>query len=59
MAYGGVAGFLIGVSIGWSRRIGYWVHPVLRVRIVPTPHRRIRQHHNRCRRLTHGSRRCC
>lgn len=34
--YGGVAGFLIGVSIGWSRAIGYWVHPVLRV-IGPVP----------------------
>lgn len=36
VAYGGVAGFLIGVSIGWSRRIGYWVHPVLRV-LGPLP----------------------
>jgi NitT/TauT family transport system permease protein len=34
--YGAVAGFLIGVSIGWSRRIGYWVHPVLRV-LGPVP----------------------
>ncbi|HTH60883.1 MAG TPA: ABC transporter permease subunit [Paraburkholderia sp.] len=34
--YGGVAGFLIGVSIGWSRAIGYWVHPVLRV-LGPVP----------------------
>lgn len=36
VAYGGLAGFLIGVSIGWSRRIGYWVHPVLRV-LGPLP----------------------
>jgi NitT/TauT family transport system permease protein len=36
VAYGAVAGFLIGVSIGWSRRIGYWVHPVLRV-LGPVP----------------------
>lgn len=36
VGYGAVAGFLIGVSIGWSRRIGYWVHPVLRV-LGPLP----------------------
>lgn len=35
-ACGGAAGFLIGVSIGWSRAIGYWVHPVLRV-LGPVP----------------------
>lgn len=35
-AFGAVAGFLIGVSIGWSRAIGYWVHPVLRV-LGPVP----------------------
>jgi len=34
--FGSVAGFLIGVSIGWSRAIGYWVHPVLRV-LGPVP----------------------
>ncbi|AOJ08100.1 ABC transporter permease [Burkholderia mayonis] len=34
--YGAIAGFLVGVSIGWSRRIGYWVHPVLRV-LGPVP----------------------
>jgi NitT/TauT family transport system permease protein len=33
---GAVAGFLTGVSIGWSRSIGYWVHPVLRF-IGPLP----------------------
>lgn len=36
VGYGAVAGFLVGVSIGWSRRIGYWVHPVLRV-LGPLP----------------------
>lgn len=36
VAHGAVVGFLIGVSIGWSRRIGYWVHPVLRV-LGPLP----------------------
>ncbi|WP_347469636.1 ABC transporter permease [Burkholderia stagnalis] len=35
-AYGVAAGFAVGVSIGWSRRIGYWVHPVLRV-LGPVP----------------------
>jgi len=33
----GVAiGFVTGVSIGWSQRAGYWVHPVLRF-IGPLP----------------------
>lgn len=27
---GAIAGFLTGVSIGWVRAIGYWVHPILR-----------------------------
>lgn len=27
---GGLVGFLVGVTIGWSRVAGYWVHPVLR-----------------------------
>jgi NitT/TauT family transport system permease protein len=35
-AYGAVVGFLVGVSIGWSRAVGYWVHPVLRV-LGPVP----------------------
>ena len=35
-AIGAVIGFLTGVSIGWSRRAGYWVHPVLRF-IGPLP----------------------
>lgn len=33
---GALAGFLTGVSIGWSRAIGYWVHPVLRF-LGPVP----------------------
>lgn len=30
VAWGASVGFTIGVSIGWSRAINYWVHPVLR-----------------------------
>ncbi|MCO5397904.1 ABC transporter permease [Ralstonia soli] len=33
---GALTGFLVGVSIGWSRAVGYWVHPVLRV-LGPLP----------------------
>jgi len=33
---GATIGFLTGVSIGWSQKIGYWVHPVLRF-IGPLP----------------------
>jgi NitT/TauT family transport system permease protein len=33
---GAVAGFMLGVAIGWSRAIGYWAHPVLRL-IGPLP----------------------
>ncbi len=33
---GAALGFLTGVSIGWSRGVGYWVHPVLRF-IGPLP----------------------
>jgi NitT/TauT family transport system permease protein len=35
-AIGALAGFVTGVSIGWSRAVGYWVHPVLRF-IGPLP----------------------
>ncbi|KPF92985.1 ABC transporter permease [Rhodopseudomonas sp. AAP120] len=35
-AIGAFAGFVTGVLIGWSRAIGYWVHPVLRF-IGPLP----------------------
>jgi NitT/TauT family transport system permease protein len=34
--FGGLVGFLIGVSIGWSKTIGYWVHPILRM-VGPLP----------------------
>lgn len=30
VAVGAVAGFLTGVTIGWSRGAGYWIHPLLR-----------------------------
>jgi NitT/TauT family transport system permease protein len=33
---GAFFGFLTGVAIGWSRGVGYWVHPVLRF-IGPLP----------------------
>jgi NitT/TauT family transport system permease protein len=33
---GAVGGFILGVSIGWSRAIGYWAHPVLRL-VGPLP----------------------
>lgn len=35
-ASGGIVGFLVGVTIGWSRVAGYWVHPVLRF-LGPVP----------------------
>jgi NitT/TauT family transport system permease protein len=33
---GAAIGFVTGVSIGWSRSVGYWVHPILRF-IGPLP----------------------
>jgi NitT/TauT family transport system permease protein len=33
---GAMVGFVIGVAVGWSRPIGYWVHPILRV-VGPLP----------------------
>ncbi|GAA3895157.1 MULTISPECIES: ABC transporter permease [Gibbsiella] len=33
---GTLVGFISGVSIGWSQRIGYWVHPILRI-LGPVP----------------------
>lgn len=33
---GGATGFVAGVAIGWSQRIGYWLHPVLRI-LGPVP----------------------
>ncbi|HYD66209.1 ABC transporter permease [Azospirillum sp.] len=35
-AIGALVGFATGVAIGWSRAVGYWVHPVLRL-IGPLP----------------------
>jgi NitT/TauT family transport system permease protein len=35
-AFGAAVGFAIGVSVGWSRTIGYWVHPLLRF-VGPLP----------------------
>ncbi|PIK73467.1 ABC transporter permease, partial [Methylobacterium frigidaeris] len=35
-ALGALAGFTLGVAIGWSRNVGYWVHPVLRF-VGPLP----------------------
>ena len=34
--YGSVVGFITGVAIGWSRGLGYWVHPILRF-LGPVP----------------------
>jgi NitT/TauT family transport system permease protein len=34
--FGAVTGFLLGITVGWSRNVGYWVHPVLRL-IGPLP----------------------
>ncbi|WP_246088772.1 ABC transporter permease [Phreatobacter stygius] len=33
---GAFTGFVLGISVGWSQHIGYWVHPVLRF-IGPLP----------------------
>ena len=35
-ALGAASGFVTGVAIGWSRAVGYWVHPVIRL-IGPLP----------------------
>lgn len=35
-AIGSAIGIVTGVAIGWSRTVGYWVHPVLRL-IGPLP----------------------
>jgi NitT/TauT family transport system permease protein len=35
-AIGAAAGFVAGVAIGWSRAVGYWAHPTLRL-IGPLP----------------------
>jgi NitT/TauT family transport system permease protein len=33
---GAVLGFICGVAIGWSRAVGYWVHPMIRF-VGPLP----------------------
>lgn len=35
-AFGAATGFVVGVSIGWSRAAAYWGHPILRL-IGPLP----------------------
>jgi NitT/TauT family transport system permease protein len=35
-AIGATLGFLFGLAIGWSRAVGYWAHPVLRL-VGPLP----------------------
>jgi NitT/TauT family transport system permease protein len=35
-AIGATLGFLLGLAIGWSRAVGYWAHPVLRL-VGPLP----------------------
>lgn len=35
-AVGAVIGFIAGVAVGWSRAVGYWIHPMLRF-IGPLP----------------------
>lgn len=34
--FGALAGFVTGVTIGWSRAASYWVHPILRL-VGPLP----------------------
>ncbi len=34
--FGAVIGFALGVGVGWSREIGYWIHPLLRF-VGPLP----------------------
>lgn len=36
VAIGTLVGFLTGVAIGWSRAVGYWVHPMIRF-LGPVP----------------------
>ena len=35
-AIGAIAGFAVGVALGWSRTFGYWMHPVMRL-LGPVP----------------------
>ncbi|KRE06894.1 ABC transporter permease [Bosea sp. Root381] len=34
--YGGIAGFLTGIALGWSSHAAYWIHPILRF-VGPLP----------------------
>lgn len=36
VAWGAAVGFVTGVAMGWSRLVGYWVHPVVRF-LGPVP----------------------
>jgi len=36
VALGGSVGFLVGIAVGWSRAVGYWINPILRF-IGPLP----------------------
>jgi NitT/TauT family transport system permease protein len=33
---GAALGFVVGVAMGWSRAVGYWIHPILRL-VGPLP----------------------
>jgi len=33
---GAAFGFVVGVAMGWSRAVGYWIHPILRL-VGPLP----------------------
>lgn len=33
---GTIAGFIVGLAIGWSPKVGYWIHPLLRI-LGPVP----------------------
>jgi NitT/TauT family transport system permease protein len=33
---GAALGFVLGVAMGWSRAVGYWIHPILRL-VGPLP----------------------
>ncbi len=35
-AIGAAVGFVAGVAVGWSKAVGYWVHPILRL-VGPLP----------------------
>ena len=35
-AIGAAIGFVTGVALGWSKRVGYWIHPVMRL-VGPLP----------------------